>query len=144
MGTAHTHHMETTSLLCAKFQSWYPGAYTSDKTQWGLEQGVRAAGRGMEPPVGNVSRWENTAALLPWFSCALTGMEVEKSHFPSKCNMLIKHIGTAAPRHSPWYRESLSPNFPPECREVFLYPSTSAKASGKQSLSRDKPASCTS
>lgn len=73
----------------------------------------------MKPPVGNTSRWENTAALLPGFSCALTGTELEKGHFPSKAT-LMEHRGTATPLRSLWDRELLSPNFPLGCREVFL------------------------
>lgn len=78
-----------------------------------------------------MSCWAKTAALLPRFSCALIGRELEKSPFPSK-EMLMKHGGTAPPLHSLWDRELLSPNFPLGCREVFLQPSTSAEVTGKQ------------
>lgn len=53
------------------------------------------------------THWDDTAALLPWASCGETGMALEKSHFPSKCNMLTEHLETASGTgnccHQPFY-----------------------------------------
>lgn len=107
MGTAHSSYGDCISPLCHIVvmpncgQGLTLGMRYNERWSRELEQEGEVCSH------LQATRWDNTAALLPWSSCGEMGMELEKSHFPSKCNMLTEHLGTASGTgncgHQPFY-----------------------------------------